>query len=155
MTEEAGIQGDHEETMTIPASADTIFDFVADVRNLPKYLPTTKSAQAQGKDRVQVQGEAQGHQYNADGYLRADRARNRLEWGADERYYSGFLQITPNGNNESEVTVHLSFRGTPPSAPSDEGPSHEDLHEGMRKSLESIQNYVTGQGGKEEPSAAT
>lgn len=146
---------EYEHSMTINAAPDAVFDFVADIGNLPKYLPTTKSAQAQGKDRVQVQGEAQGHQYNADGYLRADRPNLRLEWGADEQYYSGFLQIEEQDTNASQVTVHISLRGSPPGADADDKPGDDQIQEGLVKSLESIQNQVTGQGGKQEPSAAT
>lgn len=145
-------QGQHEETMTINASADAVFNFIADIGNLPKYVPTTKQAQSQGEDRVQVQGEAKGHQYSDDGYLRADRAQQRLEWGSDEGHYSGSMQITPQGDNTCEVTVQLVFREKPGGS---KGPSEADIHEGMRKSLESIQNHLTGRGGKEEPAAAT
>ena len=126
-----------------------------DVRNLPKYLPTTKDAQVQGEDRVRVQGEAQGHSYNADGFLHADRGAHRLEWGADEGYYSGHLQIRPQGDAASDVTVHISLRDKPPGADFDDRPSDSQIQEGLAKGLESIQNQVTGQGGKEEPSAAT
>ena len=61
-----------EHSMRISAPPEQVFDFVADVRNLPKYIPTTRHAEPQGPDRVQVDGEAEGHQYHADGYLRPD-----------------------------------------------------------------------------------
>ena len=146
--------GEYEESLTMEANADAVFDFVADVRNLPKYLPTTKDAQAQGEDRVRVQGEAQGHGYDSDGYLRRNAAANRLEWGADEGYYSGWLQVSGQGG-KSNVTVHISLRGHPPGAPEDGAPSPDQVREGLRKGLESIRNQVEGTGGKEEPSAAT
>jgi uncharacterized protein YndB with AHSA1/START domain len=136
---------EYEHRMTISAPPDVVFDFVADVCNLPKYLPTTKAAQPQAGDRVRVQGGGHDFSYDSDGYLRADRANYRLEWGADERYYSGFLQITPQGS-ESDVTVHISLHGTPSGKP----PSDADIREGLVTALNSIQNYVTGQGGKEE-----
>ncbi len=145
---------DYEHSMTITAPADAIFDFVADVSNLPKYLPTTKHAQSQGQDRVRVAGEAQGNHYEADGYLRPDRARHRLEWGADEQYYSGHLEIHPHGDT-SEVTVHISLRGKTPESSASNQPSDAQIQEALRTALESIQNQVTGQGGKKEPSAAT
>jgi uncharacterized protein YndB with AHSA1/START domain len=145
---------EYEHTATINASPDDVFVFVSDVRNLPQYLPTTKSAQPQAGERVRVQGEAQGHQYDSDGYFRADQTSYRLEWGADERYYSGWLTI--NGQDSaSEVTVHLSLRGTPPGADESERPSDEAIQEGLEASLRSIQNIVEGKGGKVEPSAAT
>ncbi|MBV8614590.1 MAG: SRPBCC family protein [Acetobacteraceae bacterium] len=148
------LKGEYEESLTIRAPADRVFDFIADVSNLPKYLPTTKDAESQGGERVRVQGEAQGHKYNADGYLRADRAAKRLEWGADEGYYSGRLELRANGE-ETTATVRVSFRGHPPGSGGHGGPGPEQVREGLRKGLQSIRNQVEGRGGKEEPSAAT
>ncbi len=143
---------EYEHQMTISAPPDAIFDFVADVSNLPKYLPTTKSAQPQGQGRVRVQGQAGENQYDSDGYLRADRDAYRLEWGADEQYYSGFMQIQSTGDSSSDVTVHISLRGTPPGADPGDKPPDEAIQEGLVTALESIQNHVTGQGGKVKPS---
>jgi uncharacterized membrane protein len=148
-------KGEYEESLTIDADARSVFDFVADVRNLPKYLPTTKDAQSQGEDRVQVQGEAQGYKYDSDGYLRPDEAAKRLEWGADEGYYSGWMQVDDEGSGRSNVTVHISLRDHPPGSGAGDAPSPEQVQEGLRKGLESIRNHVEGHGGKEEPSAAT
>lgn len=140
---------EYEQSLMIAAPPEAIFDFVADVSNLPKYLPTTKSAQSQGPERVQVQGQAGDRQYNSDGFLRADRDNMRLEWGADEGYYSGFLTVDPQGA-QANVTVHISLRGTPPGADPNERPPDHLINDGLRKGLESIQNYVTGTGGKEK-----
>jgi hypothetical protein len=152
MTERAQPKGEYEQSMTIHASPDAIFDFVADVHNMPKYLPTTNWAEPQRGERVLVQGEAAGHPYSADGYLRADRDRHTLEWGADEHDYAGRLEIRPQGQNASTVTVHLSFKQYPGGG---HGPSDEDIQEGLVKALQSIENLVTGSGGKVEPRAAT
>lgn len=150
MTQHESIKGQYEESMSIPASAERIFDFVSDVQNLPKYLPTTKRAEPQSEDRVRVQGEVMGHHYDADGFLRADRDTMSLEWGADEHYYAGQLHIMPNGDSASNVTVRLTFRNPPPGANEHEGPSEADIRDGMRRALQSIENQVTGQGGKDE-----
>ena len=152
-----------EHSTTIDASPDDVYAFMSKVENLPKYLPTTHGAQPQQGDRVRVQGEAQGHEYDADGYFRTDKDAHRIEWGADEQYYSGWLEVTGQGDN-STMTVHLSFSGGPPAgqgdAPSDENndaPNRDEIQEGLVKSLESIKNFVEEgrSGGKEEPSAAT
>lgn len=149
-------RGEYEERLHVRADADEVFDFVADVSNLPKYLPTTKSAEDQGPDRVRVQGEAAGHRYDSDGYLRSDRERMRLEWGADEGYYSGWMQIRSDGGG-AEVVVHISLRDKPGQGEerADGGPSPDQVREGMRKGLESIRNHVEGRGGKEEPAVTS
>lgn len=146
--------GEYEDNLTIRADPNAVFNFVADVRNLPKYMPTTKGAQSQGEARVRVQGEAQGQSYDSDGYLRRGDQRNRLEWGSDEGYYSGWLQVRPDGD-VSNVTVHISLRGHPPGADEGTAPDPAQVKEGLRKGLQSIRNHVEGRGGKEEPSVAT
>lgn len=143
-------QGQYEQSMTIHAPAEQIFDFVSDVRNLPKYLPTTKHAEPQQGERVRVQGNVEGHTYDADGFLRADRSSRRMEWGADEHYYSGHLQITPQGDNASNVSVHLSFRSQPPGSDANQGPTEAEINDGIMRALRSIENEVTGKGGKVE-----
>ena len=151
-----------EHSTTIDASPDEVYAFMSKVENLPKYLPTTHAAQPQEGERVRVQGEAQGHKYDSDGFFRQDAANHRIEWGADEGYYSGFLEVTEQGSGSS-MTVHLSFSGGPPgsegSEPGDGGdaPSEGDVQEGLVKALTSIKNFVEEgrTGGKEEPSAAT
>ena len=153
-----------EHSTSISASTDEVFTFMSKVENLPKYLPTTHSAQAQEGERVRVQGEAQGHEYDSDGFFRKDEANHRIEWGADEGYYSGWLQVDEAGD-ASSMTVHLSFSGGPPGGQGeepgegsgDEAPNREQIQEGLVKALESIKNFVEEgrSGGKEEPSAAT
>ena len=146
-------RGEYEENLTIDADVDQVFAFIADIRNLPKYLPTTKAAQSQGEGRVRVQGGAEGHSYDSDGYLRPNAAAHRLEWGSDEGYYNGSMQLEDRGG-QTQVTVHISLRGKPPGAPEGSAPSPDQVKEGLRKGLESIRNHVEGTGGKEEPSVA-
>ena len=143
-----------EHSLTMRASADQVFDFIADVRNMPRYLPTTKSAQPQGDDRVRLPGEARGHRYDADGWVRRLADRNRLEWGADEGYYSGWLEAREDGDGQTRVTVHLRIDGAPPGAGEHYAPP-ERVREGLEAGLRSIQQQVEGTGGKVEPSAAT
>ncbi|MEF2277907.1 SRPBCC family protein [Deinococcus sp. YIM 134068] len=151
---------EYQGTRRIQATPDEVFAFVSDVRNLPKYLPTTKSAEPQDGERVEVEGEAQGHAYHADGHFRQDAEGHRLEWGSDgEINYSGTLEVKPDGDSGSEVTVKLRFDPDPQSAPNKDmpgpAPSDSQIQEGIDKALESIQNFVEGRGGKVEPSAAT
>lgn len=81
--------------------------------------------------------------------------------GADERYYSGWLEVTEQGQ-DSTMTMHLSFSGGTPRRAGDapgegDAPSPEDVQEGLVKALKSIKNFVEEgrSSGKEEPSAAT
>lgn len=143
---------DFEHSLTVRAPGQDVFDFVADVRNMPRYLPTTQSAEPQGTDRVRMKGEVKGHAYDADGFLRPDRQNLRMEWGADEHHYCGWLQVEPQGD-AAQVTVHLTFKDRP--GQGGYAASDADIREGLIKSLESIRNLVEGRGGKVEPEAAT
>lgn len=148
MTERKQAAREFEERIIIHAAPDAVFDFVADVRNMPRYLPTARRAEPQQGDRVRIQGQAAGHPYDADGFLRVHHQRRRLEWGADEHSYAGHLEVRPHGD-AAEVTVHLAFRSYPHSD-QHQGPSDADIREGLRKALRSIDNLLTGTGGKEE-----
>jgi len=156
MADRPNIKGEFDESMRIGAPAARVFDFVSKVQNLPKYLPTTRNAVPEQGGRVRVQGQAEGHAYDADGYLRADREHLRLEWGADERHYKGSLEVMPRGKQASEVRVHLSFSGDESARnEGNDGPSPEQVKEGIRDALRSIENHVTGRGGKVEPRAGS
>lgn len=150
---------EYESSLPISASPDTVFDFVSDIANLPKYLPTTHHAEAQGPGRVRVQGEAAGQKYDSDGWFRPDPTEQRLEWGSDgESRYSGWLEIEGDGS-QSLVTVHLSFAPRPDQAERFEeqgdGDGDATIQQGLQASLLSIKNLVEGTGGKIEPPAAT
>lgn len=143
----------------IQASPEEVYEFVSDVRNLPKYLPTTKRAEPQGPERVEVEGNAHGHSYHADGMFKKDAQNHRLEWGSDgEIRYSGHLEVMPAGNGMSEVRVELRFDPDPQRASNDgmhgKAPSNHQIQEGIDKALESISNFIEGKGGKEEPPSA-
>jgi uncharacterized protein YndB with AHSA1/START domain len=144
-----------EHSVTIDAPVDDVFAFVSDVRNLAKYLPTTTEAAPAPGGRVHLEGEARHHHYEAEGAFRADRQRNRLEWGADGGNYSGWLQVVPRDDGRSQVTVHLSFSGAYPGASHGNAPTPDEIQEGLTRALESVDRQVTGRGGKVEPRAAT
>ena len=102
---------------------------------------------------MRVQGEAEGHPYDADGWFHANAADQRLEWGSDgERQYKGWMDIAPQGQS-SKVTVHLSF--DPNQVMDSQSGRDAKINEGLEAALQSIKNHVEGQGGKVEPSAAT
>lgn len=149
---------EYEQSLTVAASPDHVFDFVSDIQNLPRYLPTTHHAQAQDGERVRVQGEAGGRPYDSDGYFRVDRTEHRMEWGSDgENAYSGWLEV--DGDEESSiVTVHLSFAPRPELArrmDAQTGDRDTTIQEGLEAALQSIRNLCEGRGSKVEPRAAT
>ena len=132
-----------EASKVVNAQADAVYDFVSDIKNMPKYMPTTKKAESQGKDRVRVQGGGEGFQYDSDGYLRRNSESNRLEWGADEGHYSGWMEVQSEDEG-AKVTIHLFFKSL-------DGIPSEHVGEGLETALSSIKNHVEVTGGKVKP----
>jgi uncharacterized membrane protein len=159
MTSAQSIQTtEFEQSVMVAAPADQIFDFLADVRNVPQYLPTVRDAQPQQGDRIRTQGQAGDHSYDSDGHFRANQQARRLEWGSDgENEYSGWLAVQENGS-QSQVTVHIHFAPRPEMAQkmAERSPGHSfeaAMGEGITKTLESIKRICEGQGGKAEIAA--
>ena len=149
---------EYEQSLSVAAAPATVFAYVSDVGNLPKYLPTVTHAEAQSDEHVRVQGSAGGHEYDSDGYFRVDETEHRLEWGSDgENQYSGWLKVD-GMDDMSEVTVHLSFQPKPgQEARFEEQSGSRDgaILDGLSAALNSIRNEVEGRGGKVESNAAT
>lgn len=101
----------HRQRIAVPP--DRLYAFVSDVTSLPTHV-STSSAQPRPGGKVRVQGTAQGHDYDNDGFFRADEAARRIEWGSDERGDSGFLETAAAGDGGSDLTVHLSFTAKMP-----------------------------------------
>merc|ERR1719282_724052 len=69
---------DYEESITVKAPRDQVYDFVSDIKNMPKYMPTTKCAEKAGEERVRVEGSGDGFSYDTEGYLRRNDENDRL-----------------------------------------------------------------------------
>jgi uncharacterized membrane protein len=149
---------EYEASLSVQASAAAVFDFISDVRNMPSYLPTTHQAEPQGRDRVRVQGEAHGHSYDSDGWLRADHTEYRLEWGSDgENQYSGCMEVEDAAGGSCDVTVHLSFTPRPDQEQAfqrQSGGKDREIQHGLEAALQSIKNLCEGRGAKIEPPAS-
>ena len=144
---------DYSHSIEVNVPADRLFEFVSDIGNLPKYLPTTKAAQPQGEGRVRVQGEADGHRYDADGRFEAYAAQRKLQWSSDgEHQYAGRLEVAEMDAQRSRVTVQIHFELPPQEAPRFErqGGIDQVMNDGIRRALDSIRNLCEGTGGKNE-----
>lgn len=150
---------DFEQSIRVDAPADPIFDFLADVSNVPQYLPTLKNAQPQQGDRIRTQGQSGDYSYDSEGHFRVNPAQRRLEWGSDgENDYGGWMQVQSTGESHSQVTVHIHFVPKPEMAQkmAEQSPGHSfesAMNEGIAKTLESIKRICEGQGGKVEITA--
>ena len=99
--------GDYVREQRVNASADALFDYLAEVRNLPRYFSAMTSAEPVEGDAVLVTAVVDGHEYEAEAWFRVDRDRKHLEWGSEgQTSYNGRLDVTAD-NNASQVSVFL------------------------------------------------
>ena len=147
---------EYTDRIDVAAPADAVFQFVSDVKNLPKYLPTMHHASPQGSERVEVDGEANGHQYHSDGWFKVDQAGHSMSWGSDgENDYSGKMKVTGDASR-SQVECALRFSPKPDiekSMEKNQGGPTAAMTDGLRASLQSIKQLCEGTGGKARSSA--
>jgi uncharacterized protein YndB with AHSA1/START domain len=145
---------EYERSRLVLASPEDVFAFVSDPRNLAAFLPTVDTVEPQEEGRVEVHGKVRGTTYEDDGWFHVDEARHRIEWGADERTYSGWLTVTGD-NAGAQVVAHLSMPPyvTPSGSPITGEPEidPDPIEESLEAALDSLCNLMEGRDGKEEP----
>jgi hypothetical protein len=93
-------------------AADRVFGYLADVRNLPRYLPQMTSAAPAGGDKVRVEAQVGGRTEAGEAWMRIDRERRRIEWGADgSSDYAGKLVISDDGPDRCTIELDLHTAG--------------------------------------------
>jgi uncharacterized protein YndB with AHSA1/START domain len=144
---------DYERTRMINAPADDVFAFVTDMNNLSAFVPTVNSAQREADHRVRVKGEISGDRFEDDGWFHVDQDHHRLEWGADEDTYRGWLTVR-TVDTGAQVVAHLSMPPwvSPSGAPvTGEASDGNAIEESLEASLDSLRNLMEGTGGKVAP----
>jgi hypothetical protein len=101
---------EYEQTGTVTADPDTLFDYLADVEHLPDFLPVITDAEITGHEHAAVTTDIHGEEGRAEGWLRVDALDRRMEWGTPGSGYSGWLQVDPTSEaeNHSVVTIHVT-----------------------------------------------
>jgi Polyketide cyclase / dehydrase and lipid transport len=93
-------------------AADRVFDYLADVRNLPRYLPQLTRAEPAGGDKVRVEAQVDGRTESGEAWMRIDRERWRIEWGAEgPAEYAGKLVISDDGPERCTIELDLHTAG--------------------------------------------
>jgi hypothetical protein len=100
--------GSYRYAKSADLSAGRVFDYLADVRNLPRYLPSMTAAEPEGGDRVRVEAEVDGRTESSEAWLRVDRRRWRIEWGSEgPNDYHGKLEISDDGPERCTIELDL------------------------------------------------
>ncbi len=95
-------------TAEADVSAETLFRFLAEPRNLPRYFPRMTAAEPEGGDTVHVEADVHGEHVEGEAWVRAHQEERRLEWGAEgPDDYHGELRVEDAAPGRSRITVSL------------------------------------------------
>lgn len=95
-------------TAEADVAAGTLFDFLSEPANLPRYFPQMTAAEPRGGESVHVEAEVHGHHVDGEAWVRADAAERTLAWGAEgPDDYHGELRIEEVAPGRSRIMVSL------------------------------------------------
>ncbi|WP_327686541.1 SRPBCC family protein [Streptomyces sp. NBC_00467] len=103
--------GDYDNAITVAVPPGRLFEYLADVKNLPRYMPRLTAARPLDGDRVTVTAhidpeDAPGQDVTSEAWIRVLEQGKTLEWGAPGPHdYRGRLHV---GRGESADTSRLS-----------------------------------------------
>ncbi|WP_410653791.1 SRPBCC family protein [Amycolatopsis sp. cmx-4-54] len=106
--------GDYRKSIAVDVPPARLFTYLADVRNLPNYMPRLTSAKPLEGDKVEVTAHinpADGPEQDVEGeaWVHVIEDGKSLEWGAPGPHdYHGRLHIEPGGTeNAATLAVEL------------------------------------------------
>ena len=145
----AAPMGDYTGRITINRPAEEAFGFLADVANMPRYLPSVREARAEAPGRILLLGEAEGRAWQAEGWIEIDAQRRQMRWGSDSLvYYKGELQVTGEGDRcQIELGLHLvPLPHVAQRMAQQAGSVEAGLKQALERTMESIRQAVEGGG---------
>jgi uncharacterized membrane protein len=98
---------EHEHTQHVAAPPDRVFSALADVTNLPHYVPQVTAAERIDDERVRVQARYEGHTQEGEAWFRSSESNRRIEWGSPDSSYHGWIQVDPDDEG-SRLTLFLA-----------------------------------------------
>src|SRR5215216_6779005 len=98
----------HEHTEHIAAPADAVYAAIADLRNLPRFVPQMTAVRPSGGDRVEVDARYEGREQHGEASFSADDAQHKIEWSAPSGYH-GWMRVEPD-HGGSRLTLFLETR---------------------------------------------
>jgi hypothetical protein len=83
----------YRRTRALHAGEERVFEYLADIGNLPKYFDQMTAAKPAGGDTVEVTAEVHGETERGEAWFRVDRTARRIQWGSAGSAYSGALDV--------------------------------------------------------------
>src|SRR5947209_13653167 len=127
--------GDFTESTTVDADAQSLFDYLSDVGNLPDYFSRMTSAEPGDGEEVHTTAQMpDGSEVEGDAWFRVDNDAQRIDWGSEgPNDYHGYLEVTASGTI-STVEVHLQTTRV------EDGDA--EVEDGLRETLANIKEQV-------------
>jgi uncharacterized membrane protein len=124
--------GDYEQSRDVDAPAQALFDYLADVRNMPRYFSSMTSAEPAEGEAVQVTAVVDGKEREGEAWLKVDRDRMHLDWGSEgPNNYHGRVDVTGN-DAASRVLVALHTDNV----------EDQRIDQGLTETLDEVQRLV-------------
>lgn len=132
---------DFHDSTTVAASTGAVFDFLAEVANLPRYFDRmTSAAPGEGEEVTTTASLPDGRSVEGTAWFRVDRPGQRIEWGSEgPSNYHGQLAVTADGDGDGDgsvVTVQLHTTRV------DDG--NDEVRAGLAQTLTNIKAQVEG-----------
>lgn len=127
--------GDYEHCITVRRDADSRFEFLAAVENLPEYIESMESAEPVGNGEARVAAMIAGQRREGTAWLRTDASRRAMQWGSEgSNGYHGELRVEdgPDGSPTATVLLHTERA---------DGPG---IRAGLEQTLANIKTLVEG-----------
>ena len=98
----------HEHTEHVAASPDAVYAAIADIQNLPRFVPQMTAVREGEGDHIEVDARYEGREQHGEATFHADAADRRIEWGAPSGY-RGWMKVDADGDG-SRLTLFLDTR---------------------------------------------
>ena len=98
----------YEHTEHVAAPADAVYAAIADLNNLPRFVPQLTGVRPAEGDRIEVDARYEGREQHGEATFHADDAERRIEWSAPSGY-QGWMKVDPDGEG-SRLTLFLETR---------------------------------------------
>jgi uncharacterized membrane protein len=143
---------EYEHSRRIDALPDAVYAYVADITRLPTYMTAIQHAEMIDDDRVRIETSSNGTTHQADGTIRSDPERRRLEWGSDPGDYRGTLVVSDE-EDHSRVIVRLIFTSSSnyPQEINAATKEPDPIDRALEAALDSMKNILEGEGGARTP----
>jgi uncharacterized membrane protein len=124
--------GDYQRSAKVKASSDALFNYLSDIRNLPKYFSHMTSAEKAGENEVHVTANIHGKETAGKAEFHVDKAAKKLRWSSEgPNDYHGELEVTGQGDtSEVAVKIHTTRK---------EG---QEIEQGLQQTLDNIVKLV-------------